>query len=524
MQRKRLPIGKQTFNVVRDPKENYVYIDKTQFAHKMIEAGGDYYFLARPRRFGKSLFLDTLSEIFKGNKELFKGLYIYDKWDWNQQFPVIIIDFTGGNYSSKENLQEMLRVKLKSNMKHLGLDEKECFHEEPGIFLQNIIQQTYLMYKQKVVVLIDEYDKPIIDNIGKSDKNMALVARETLRGLYPAIKASDRYLRFVFMTGVSKFSKLNLFSGLNNIQDITLDKNYATITGYTQIDLEENFAEYLQGVDLDTVKTWYNGYNYFGDAVYNPFDILLFLSNNCEFSNYWWETGNPSFLIEKLKEGNYFLPELENIEVGRDTLNAFDVEHIDLVALLWQTGYLTFDKKTTDGGGVFYKMKVPNLEIQSSLNVLFFEYLTKLNGERVRFHLNLRKALKETDFEGIKKELVSLFAAIPYENYVNNTIANFEGYYASVLFAFLSSIGYEIKTEESTNRGRIDMTLIGTESIYIIEFKVDMPAEVALYQIQTKKYYEKYLVQNKEIYLIGMHFSSKVKNIVGMEWRKLEIH
>lgn len=524
MQRKRLPIGKQTFNVVRDPKENYVYIDKTQFAHKMIEAGGDYYFLARPRRFGKSLFLDTLSEIFKGNKELFKGLYIYDKWDWGQKFPIIKIDFAVGAFSSKDAILETLQTILEYNCDNLGINKVDVISQQPGLYLQKLIRRVSERYQQKLVVLIDEYDKAIIDNIGKEDKTVALIAREVLRGFYSAIKASDQYLRFVFMTGVSKFSKLNLFSGLNNIQDITLDKNYATITGYTQIDLEENFAEYLQGVDLDTVKTWYNGYNYFGDAVYNPFDILLFLSNNCEFSNYWWETGNPSFLIEKLKEGNYFLPELENIEVGRETLNAFDVEHIDLVALLWQTGYLTFDKKTTDGGGIFYKMKVPNLEIQSSLNVLFFEYLTKLNGERVRFHLNLRKALKETDFEGIKKELVSLFAAIPYENYVNNTIANFEGYYASVLFAFLSSIGYEIKTEESTNRGRIDMTLIGTESIYIIEFKVDMPAEAALYQIQTKKYYEKYLIQNKEIYLIGMHFSSKVKNIVGMEWRKLEIH
>lgn len=517
---KKLPIGKQTFRDIHGPGKDYVYIDKTKHAWEMIEAGSDYYFLSRPRRFGKSLFLDTLSEIFKGNKELFKGLYIYDKWDWKEQFPVIRIDFTGGSFSTQELINEMLRVKLKSNIKHLGLDKESCFHQEPGIFLQNVIEQTASKFKQKVVVLIDEYDKPILDNIGKEDKTVALQAREILRSFYSAIKACDQYLRFVFITGVSKFSKLNLFSGLNNIQDITIDRNYATITGYTQKDVELHFKEYLVDVNLEAVKNWYNGYNYFGEAIYNPFDILLFLSNDSEFSNYWWETGNPSFLVEKLKEGNYFLPELENIVVGKETLNAFDVEHIDLTALLWQTGYLTFDKKISEGNVTFYKMKVPNLEIQSSLNVLFFEYLTCLNGERVRRHLNLNKAFRHADFDGVKKELVALFASIPYENYVNNNIADFEGYYASVLFAFLSSIGYEVKTEESTNRRRVDMSLIGDENIFIFEFKVDMPAESALHQIETKKYYEKYLAANKTIYLIGIHFCSKEKNITGLEWKE----
>jgi hypothetical protein len=205
MKRKRLPIGKQTFSVVRDPEENYVYIDKTQFAHKMIEAGGDYYFLARPRRFGKSLFLDTLSEIFKGSKELFEGLYIYDKWDWAQQFPVIKIDFTGGAFSSKASILETLKLVLESNCENLGVNGVDVISSEPGLSLQKLIGEVSRKYNKRVVVLIDEYDKPIIDNIGNENKTSALNAREVLRSFYSAIKASDQYLRFVFMTGVSKF-------------------------------------------------------------------------------------------------------------------------------------------------------------------------------------------------------------------------------------------------------------------------------------------------------------------------------
>lgn len=521
MKLKKLPIGKQTFSNIRGPGNDYVYIDKTQYAHKMIEAGGDYYFLARPRRFGKSLFLDTLSEIFKGSKELFEGLHIYDKWDWEMQYPVIKIDFTGGNYSSSENLNEMLLAKLESNVKILELDKKECFHNNPSIFFYNIIEQAYKKSKKQVVILIDEYDKPIIDNLGEENKISALNARTILRGFYSVMKACDKYLRFVFMTGVSKFSKLNLFSGLNNIQDITIDENYATITGYTHNDLKKSFHPYFEGVDLDEVKKWYNGYNYFGEPVYNPFDILLFLSNNCEFSNYWWETGNPAFLIEKLKEGDYFLPELENIEVGKETLNTFDVEHIDLVALLWQTGYLTFEKKNKFLNDVTYQMKVPNLEVQKSLNALFYDYLTNLEKVSAARKRNLANLFLNEDIQGIRSEITAMFASISYQNYVNNTISNFEGYYASVLFAFLSSIGFEVKTEDSTNKGRVDLSLIGPNIIYILEFKVDMSAEAALYQIKKKKYYEKYLAGKKRIYLIGMHFSSKERNIVGLEWEKV---
>lgn len=269
-------------------------------------------------------------------------------------------------------------------------------------------------------------------------------------------------------------------------------------------------------------KKWYNGYNYFGEPIYNPFDILLFFSNNCEFRNYWWETGNPSFFIDKLKEENYFLPDLENIEISPETLNAFDVEYIGLVALLRQTGYLTFAGKLGDEQNIFYKMKVPNPEIQKSLNSLFFDYLCKIGYKKSRLHLTLLKALKVKDLETFKSSLITMFASISYDNYVKNTVSIYEGYYASVIFAFLSSIGFLVKTEKHTNLGRVDMSLIAENNVYIPEFKVDMPEEAAFQQIETNKYYEKYQNQAYDIILVSIHFCSEKRNIESMKWKMLK--
>jgi len=519
--KKRLPIGKQTFRDIRDPKENYVYIDKTRDALNMIEDGSNYYFLSRPRRFGKSLFLDTLSEIFLGHKQHFEGLHIYDKYDWSESYPVIKIDFTGGGLSNTILIENSIRETLIANCKQYDINfERDIENIDVGSMLKRLINILYEKYNQKVVLLIDEYDKPIIDNI--TDKETALEARNILRGFYASIKACDQYLRFVFMTGVSKFSKLNLFSGLNNIQDITLNEKYATITGYTHNDLKESFTDYLEGIDLEKVKQWYNGYNYFGEPIYNPFDILLFLSENGKFSNYWWKTGNPKFLIDILKNNKYYLPNLENITVSEETLESFDVEHINIVALLWQTGYLTFDKEVGDENFLLYKMKIPNLEIQKSLNALFFDYLSNMSTQKTTHQLKIHNILKSKDFSSLETEIKSLFAAIPYQNYVNNNMGTYEGYYASVMYAFMASLGFLAYAEDTTNKGRADMTLIGPNEIVILEFKVDMPAEEALHQIKTKRYYEKYLNHGKQIYFVGMHFSSDEKNVVSMVWERFE--
>jgi len=345
---------------------------------------------------------------------------------------------------------------------------------------------------------------------------MASKARDSLRVFYTVMKDQDQYLKFVFMTGVSKFSKMNLFSGLNNLQDITTMKKYSTICGYTHDDIKTTFKEHLADVDLDKLKEWYNGYNYFGKPVYNPYDILLFISNECEYKNYWWSTGNPRFLIEKLKESSYNIPQMESIITNAETLDSFDIEHIDLVALLWQTGYLTFDKKIIEDDIVEYKLKVPNKEIQISLNTIFIEYLTNQKTDVITYKRNLRKFLKNDNLENLKTTLTALFASIPYNNYVKNELAHYEGYYATVVFTYLVSLGFECITEDATNKGRIDLTIKLPNRIVIIEFKVDIK-EKALKQIKERKYYEKYLHDNKEIFIVGICFDSEDRNITEFE-------
>ncbi len=518
-QKKKLPIGIQTFKEIRSPEENYAYVDKTDICYRLI-TNAKYYFLSRPRRFGKSLFLDTLSEIFKGSQELFRGLDIYDKWDWNESFPVIQINFATGDFSSPTSIKNRIDNQLRKATKANGIDISEIESEDLGIMLEQLIFELYTQRKQRVVVLIDEYDKAILDNISNENKSIALAARDILRNFYSAIKSSDSYLRFVFITGVSKFSKLNLFSGLNNIEDITIDKRYATITGYTQGDLETVFSDYTEGLDLQKVKRWYNGYNYFGEPVYNPYDILLFFAKGNEFRNYWWQTGNPTFLIDKLKESHYFLPDLENLTVDEETLDSFDVEHIDIIALLWQTGYLTFAEKIEVMDIISYKMKLPNLEIQYSLNAIFFDYLTGL--KRIKSQkLDITRSLLARDFDRFAEGLKAVFASIPYQNYVNNNISTYEGYYASVLYSLLCTLGFQVIAEDTTNKGRIDMTLIGPDCIFILEFKVDSSQIKALEQIRAKKYFQKYLTEKKEIFLIGIDFDSNEKNICGFDYELL---
>ncbi len=512
---KKLPIGIQTFSKIIE--ENCYYVDKTHFALKLIQGGG-YYFLSRPRRFGKSLFLDTLAEIFLGNKELFKGLYIYDKYDFKPH-PVIRISFGSGDYSLDESqtVDEIKRILKRNQREHkIECEDKDnyksCFEE--------LIIELYEKYKTNVVILIDEYDKPILDNITNKDK--AKRARDILKNFYSVIKDSDRYIRFVFITGVSKFSKLNLFSGLNNLEDITIDKNYAEICGYTHDDLLTVFKDRIEGADLELVRKWYNGYNYFGKPLYNPFDILLFLSKDHEFRNYWWQTGNPSFLIEKLKEENYYIPELENALISEETLEAFDVDYIDLRALLWQTGYLTIEGKITDDtGGNLFRLSVPNLEVQLSLNRLFVDYLTNQRVEKTRYELNIKNALRNNDFSSFINHLKTIFATIPYQNYANNIISKYEGYYSSVIFVYLMALGYDVIPEDVTNKGRIDLTVKMKDKVIILEFKVDQEKDRPIKQIKERKYYEKYLNDNKDIYLIGMVFDSKERNVGEWEIEKV---
>jgi len=508
---KKLPIGIQTFEKIRS--DDYIYIDKTDIAFDIIKSY-DYVFLSRPRRFGKSLFLDTLRNIFEGKKELFKGLAIYDKWNWEETYPVIKISFKGSLHG-KEEIEERLRGILRNNEEDLDVkcNEKVAVYE----FFAELIKKASQRYNQKVVILIDEYDKAILDNI--EDLKKAEEARDVLRAFYSVIKDSDEYIRFAFLTGVTRFSKASIFSGLNMLTDITLDERYGNVCGYTQKDLEESFKEYLNKIngDLEKIKEWYNGYYFLKDKLYNPFDILQFFDKNGLFDNYWFETGTPTFLIKLIKERNYFLPALSNLKVDKKLLSSFDIENLDLEVILFQSGYLTIDEMIVDeDGDIAYKLKLPNREVKSSLHRFIVDYLY---GDRGLRYKDLSKALKGRDMESFKVNLISLFASIPYNNFVKNNISEYEGFYASVLYAYLQSLGFDIEGEDVTNQGRIDLAVKLPDVIYLFEFKVI--DEEPLRQMKEKGYYQKYLSTGRDIYLVGIVFDREKRNIKNFIWEKM---
>jgi len=516
----KLPIGIQTFATIRT--EDYVYIDKTKEALDLIE-NYKYVFLARPRRFGKSLFLDTLKNIFEGKKELFKGLYIYDKYDF-ANYPVIKISWSGYMQTTADLHARVFAI-FASNQERLGI--KEYNRDNPFSCFDTIIKKVYQKYKQKVVILIDEYDKPILDVI--EDRTQAIKNREFIKGFYSIIKDNDEYIRFAFLTGVSKFSKASIFSGLNMLEDISLSPRFGNICGYTHKDIKEKFHDYLTNeTKLEKIKEWYNGYYFLKDKIYNPFDILQYFRNKV-FDNYWFESGTPTFLIKLIQSNNYYLPQLNKIEIGKELLSSFDLENMCLETILYQSGYLTIKDYIADDDGIFYTLTLPNKEVRISLFKFIIEYLYQQNPTPIV--RRIRKTLKEANLKEFKKILHSLFASIPYHNYTKNELSKYEGFYASVIYAYLQSLGFEIKVEDPTNRGRVDMTILAESNIYIIEFKVINSQNLTspnvsnpLEQIKAKRYYEKYQTIDKEysIYLVGIVFDESKRNVVNFAYEKLK--
>ena len=513
MKLKKLPIGISTLKTIL--QEDYLYIDKTFLAQKLIEEG-QYYFLSRPRRFGKSLFLDTLRTIFDGYKEIFKGLSIYENGYEFVKHPVLRISFNSGNFSSKDSFHQRVFEILKFNQLQLDI---ECDKKitSSGCF-EELIYQAYKKYNKKVVILVDEYDKPILDNI--ENPEVARVMRDELKNFYSVIKGADEYLKFVFITGVSKFSKVSLFSGLNNIEDITLNSKYATICGYTQNDAETSFAKHLEGQDFAKIRKWYNGYKFLGEGVYNPFDILLFISNQFAYRNYWFSTATPTFLLKLIEKNNYFLPNLENVVKDDKMLNSFDVDYIELETLMWQTGYLTIHESYESIKGIKYRLSIPNNEVRISLMGSVADFMSKIHNSELQQEA-IYEHLLVADFSAFESTFKSLFASIPYNLFTNNKMYEYEGYYASLFYAYLKALGLEIVGEDVTNRGRIDLTIKMPNSIIIIEFKVDGSNPLA--QIKDKGYHEKYLDSRLPIYLVGVEFDTKERNISLVESEKMEL-
>ena len=508
--RKKLPIGIQTFAKIRE--DNYYYVDKTAQVLRLIDEGS-HYFLSRPRRFGKSLLIDTIAELFAGNEPLFRGLLCHDQWDWSKKYPVIRISFGGGVLHSRAALDAKIREQLNINEAALGVTctqptEQGCFGE--------LIRSACAQAGQRAVVLVDEYDKPILDNI--TDPAIAREMRDGLRNLYSVIKDSDAHIKFAMLTGVSKFSKVSLFSGLNNLNDITVDPRFSALCGYTDADVDTVFAPELEGLDRAEIRRWYNGYNWTGESVYNPFDLLLLFQKRV-FRPYWFETGTPTFLIDLLTQRHTFTPNLSRIVASDSLLSTFDVDQMTPEALLFQTGYLTIDSVWRIPGRQEFTLKYPNLEVQSSLNDSLLQALSGNPALPGPFIGQLYRLLEVNDFEGMKALFTAFYESIPYEWFTHNPIAQYEGYYASVFYSYFAALGLDIVTEKSSNAGRLDMVLRFNQNVYIFEFKVVelTPDGRALQQIKDKGYAKPYLALGQPIHLIGVEFSKASRSVVGFE-------
>jgi hypothetical protein len=511
MMRKKLPIGIQTFAKIRG--DDYYYVDKTPYALRLIESGS-HYFLSRPRRFGKSLFLDTLAELFAGNEPLFRGLTCHDKWDWGKKHPVIRISFAEGRLESREQLDRRIDDLLRINQEALGITCPPGL-DIPGRFGE-LIRRAEHQFGQRAVILVDEYDKPILDNL--TDPEVARAMREGLRNLYSVIKGQDAHIRFAFLTGVSKFSKVSIFSGLNNLNDITVDAAYSAICGYTEADVDTVFAPELEGLDRQAIRDWYNGYNWLGESVYNPFDLLL-LFDKRQFRPYWFETGTPTFLVDVLTQRGCFTPELASLRADDELLNSFDVEGMTTEALLWQTGYLTFRSQRRIGARIEYTLGYPNLEVESALNDALVKALVGAPSAAGRAISRLYDVLHAGDLSGLRTHIDSLYAAIPHDWYRNNPIAQYEGYWASVFYSHIAALGLDLTPEDVTSQGRIDLTVKLPERIYLFEFKVVElePEGKALAQLKARDYAAKYRAAGVPIHLVGIEFSRESRRVVGFD-------
>ena len=509
--RRKLPIGIQTFREIRE--DNCYYVDKTAFIRRLVDEG-KHYFLSRPRRFGKSLLIDTLKELFEGNEPLFEGLTIYDGWDWSVRYPVVRLSFGGGNFKEPGYLHTNLMAQLDAVERRTQVaSEYATGPERFAHLLEALHDQT----GQPVAVLVDEYDKPILDAL--EEPAVARANRDFLRGLYGVIKDSDAHVKFTLLTGVSKFSKVSLFSGLNNLRDITLDPRYSAICGYTDADLDRVFAPELPGLDRDAIRAWYNGYNWLGDEkVYNPFDILL-LFDHRRFGAYWFETGTPTFLLDMLVERGVGSLALDGMRGGDALLSTFDVDHIATEALLFQTGYLTIQAEEDRGGHRFYRLGYPNREVRQSLNECLLNRLAEDPSRQVQHSIRLYDLLLVNDFAGLEELLQAFFAGIPYQWHIKNNIADYEGYYASVFYSYFASLGLDLTVEDSSSRGRLDLALVFNNYVYLFEFKVEeaAPSGAGLAQLRERGYAAKYGGLGWPIYLIGVSFSKKTRNVAAFE-------
>ena len=506
---KRLPLGISDFRKIIENKS--VYVDKTHLIYQMITSS-DYYFLSRPRRFGKSLLISTLAELFAGNKELFKDLWIADSdYSWPKH-PIIRFDFSVIGNRTIDDLKTNIHVRLDTIAHEYNIN----LSHYPTIDSKFQALITHAAKTNKVVILIDEYDKPILDHIENPEE--AKAQREVLKSLYSVIKGSDQYLRFVLLTGVSKFAKTSIFSGINNLRDISLSEQYDTLLGYTHNELVHNFTPHLDHL-VPTIEPTiekvvahitmqYDGYCFAknGKLMLNPYSVLTCLTEHA-LGNYWFQTGTPTFLIKLLQKNNYRPEALISPVLNEQSLGSFEPDHIPLSALLFQTGYLTikdYDRKTNN-----YTLGIPNREVNSGLTINLADAFTQLSpDESIEYAQLICETFVNNNMTNLQKKLQEFFNRMPYTVHVTD-----ESKLQFVLYAIFALIGVTVDPEVTTSLGRADLIVSFPKLVYVIELKFNKSAQEALVQIQDKKYYEKYENTGKKITLLGINFDSATKTV-----------
>ncbi|MDM8523502.1 ATP-binding protein [Desulfococcaceae bacterium HSG8] len=518
----RLPIGDSSFESIR--ANECVYVDKTRHLFQMADEG-KYYFMSRPRRFGKSLTVSTLRCMFQGKKDLFDGLWIAEntEWEWKPH-PVVLLDFNEISHDTPENLKLSLQRTL-----HQSAGDHDLSSDAP--LLKNQFKELILSLYQKtgmpVVILIDEYDKPLIDHLGKGEKALetAKANRDILKYFFGVIKGGDvsSALRLVFITGVSKFTRVSIFSELNNLEDLTMTETYSDMLGYTREELETYFPSHIRllsektGIPeteiMEKLERHYDGYRFSKRdiRVYNPFSILSALKQK-DFRNYWFETGTPAFLVNLLKDNGWYLPEIETMRATEAVFSTYELEDLRPEALLFQTGYLTIRDVTER----LYTFDYPNQEVKTSFLEILFHSWTRGLRDSSQFVL-LAGYLQREEYEQFIETMSAIFASIPYALETKRD----EAYFHTVFYLMVCASGVNARSEIMTCKGRIDLAMEFPDKIYIIEFKCNQSAQAGIDQIREKGYADKYRQRGKKIILMGINFDSEERNI--SEWKKSDL-
>jgi hypothetical protein len=502
---------------------DYIYVDKTEFLYNIVRKD-KYYFLSRPRRFGKTLFVDTLHTFFEGKKELFADLYVYNQeWDW-EEYPIIKLDFNKLPSENRQVLEKGIKEQLLKIANKYSVNLKE---EEAYFMFSNLIEKLSAKYNKGVVVLVDEYDKPIINNIGSNeDLKIAKENQKFMKIFYDNLKALEPQLRLVFITGVSKFSKVSIFSTLNNLIELDMHPRFSAMLGYTDEELRNNFKEHFKvfadklGLTveklLDKFKLMYNGFRFSDEEikVYNPYSIAKALDYQ-KLDNYWFESGTPTFLVDLIQEKDFDITKIDNLEVGRNKLKAYDITKLNLIPLLFQTGYLTI-KEIEDN--IIYKLGYPNYEVEKGLSENLLASITEDNVETPVIH-RIKKSLMDKNYNKFIEHMKSLFANIP-NLIIPSDVQQREDYYHTIFYltgVLLTDNNLGVYSELLTSEGRIDLVVEMEDYVFIIEFKCDQIAEKAVEQIEEKNYSKRFELAEKELVLIGINFSTEKKNVDGVK-------